>query len=543
MKHADPTLTGRSARRYIASKAPAKSSFSAPSGRAPSVSAPRGLKGNVVWLATDDLKPFPGNPRQHPEAQIVRLMRSIAQVWTNPILVDESGTILAGHGRWEAAKRLGRTEVPTLTIAGLSAAEKRAVVIGDNKLPAEAVWDFALLKGHFEELIELDFDVELTGFSTGEIDLLLDGKPSPASDDPVDDLTGFRLDGPAISELGDIWQLGRHRLLCRDASRSAAYQRVLQGELVQMIVTDPPYNVPIRGHAMGRGKVRHREFKMASGEMSEEAFTAFLAAFVRQAVAFSGDGSIHYLFIDWRHLPELLAAARPLYTEWKNLLVWNKTNAGQGSFYRSKHELIGVFKNGIPSPINNFGLGGQGRYQTNVLDYPSVNSLHPARRGELDLHPTVKPVALVADLIRDCSRRNGVILDPFGGSGTTILAAERTGRIARIIELDPLYVDVAIRRWEQTTGIPARHAELGLTFAETAAKRGVDDANSREPDPARGWRGDLGDGQRISGRVSQTAPGEPVQAGTVGQSKGSSEGQLKSGKRSFRRARRANHGP
>ncbi len=238
-----------------------------------------------------------------------------------------------------------------------------------------------------------------------------------------------------------------------------------------MMLTDPPYNVPIRGHAVGRGKTRHREFAMAAGEMSEEAYTAFLASFIRHAIAFSANGSIHYLFIDWRHLPELLAAARPLYAEWKNLLVWNKTNAGQGSFYRSKHELVGVFKNGAAPHINNFGLGATGRHRSNVLDYPSVNSLHPARRGELDLHPTVKPVALIADLIRDCSRRNGIVLDPFGGSGTTILAAERTGRIARVIELDPIYVDVAIRRWEQTTGIPVRHAELGLNLTDLAEQR------------------------------------------------------------------------
>jgi DNA modification methylase len=192
--------------------------------------------------------------------------------------------------------------------------------------------------------------------------------------------------------------------------------------------------------------------------------------------------------MDWRHLPELLAAARPLYSDWKNLLVWSKTNAGQGSFYRSKHELIAVFKNGTAPHINNFGLGAQGRYRANVLDYPGVNSLHPARRGEIDLHPTVKPVALVADLIRDCSRRNGIVLDPFAGSGTTILAAERTGRVARVIELDPLYVDLTIRRWEQITNIPARHGELGLTFAETAAKRGVNQANCSEPRPTKGGR-------------------------------------------------------
>jgi DNA modification methylase len=487
-KNTDPALTGRGTRRHVAVQRPTRTVEPTRPPRGQSAPTLRGLRDKIAWLAVDDLKPFPQNPRHHPEAQIARLMRSIEQVWTNPILIDETGTILAGHGRWEAAKRLGRTEVPTLTIAGLSSAEKRAVVIADNRLPEQAVWDFDLLRGHFTELIEVDFDVELTGFSTGEIDLLLDGKPAPVTADPVDDLTGFSLDGPAISQSGDCWGLGRHRLVCGDALQSTAYAVLLKGELAQMLVADPPFNVRINGHAMGRGKVRHREFKMASGEMSEEAFMAFLEGFIRQAVAFSNDGSIHYLFIDWRHLPELLSAARPLYAEWKNLLVWNKTNAGQGSFYRSKHELVAVFKRGSAPHINTFGLGANGRYRANVLDYPGVNSLHPARRGELELHPTVKPVALIADLIRDCSRRNGIILDPFGGSGTTILAAERAGRVARMIELDPLYVDVAIRRWEQTTGIPARHAELGLTFSETAAKRGATPANSGEPHPYQGER-------------------------------------------------------
>jgi DNA modification methylase len=481
----DPALTGRGTRRHIAARLPTRTVKPPRPSPDQSATAPRGLKDKIAQVPIYNLKPFPGNPRRHPEAQIARLMRSIEQVWTNPILIDETGTILAGHGRWEAAKRLGRTEVPTLTIAGLTAAEKRAVVIADNRLPEQAVWDFDLLREHFKELIEVDFDVELTGFSTGEIDLLLDGKPGPATDDPADDLTGLGLDCPAVSQPGDCWELGRHRLVCGDALQSASYAVLLEGELAQLLVADPPFNVRINGHAMGRGKVRHREFKMASGEMSETAFTAFLETFIRQVVAFSSDGSIHYLFIDWRHLPELLAAARPLYAEWKNLLVWNKTNAGQGSFYRSKHELIAVFKNGTAPHMNNFGLGANGRYRANVLDYPSVNCLHPARRGELDLHPTVKPVALVADLIRDCSRRNGIILDPFGGSGTTILAAERTGRVARVLELDPLYIDVAIRRWEQTTGVPARQAELGLTFGDTATKRRIKDANSCEPRPSR----------------------------------------------------------
>jgi DNA modification methylase len=444
--------------------------------------ARRGLMKQIIWRAVSSLKPYPKNPRQHPEAQIAALMKTIRRVWTVPILIDEAGTILAGHLRLEVAKRLGMTEVPTITILGLSDSEKRAVVIADNRLPEQAVWDFDVLREHFTELINLDFDVELSGFSTGEIDLILDSNPGRESSDAADDIRGFVLDGPTISKVGDLWQLGRHHLFCGSALERHAYECLMRGDLAQMGLTDPPYNVPIARHAMGRGKIRHREFKQAAGEMSPAEFIQFLERFIRQAITFSRNGSIHYIFMDWRHLPELLTAARPLYSEWKNLLVWNKDNAGQGSLYRGKHELIAVLKNGTAPHINNIALGANGRYRTNVLDYPSVNSLHPARRGDLELHPTVKPVALIADLVRDCSKRNGIILDPFGGSGTTILAAERTDRIGRLIELDPLYVDVAIRRWEKVTGIPARHAESGLSFEQVGAERGVTGAPHDHPE-------------------------------------------------------------
>jgi hypothetical protein len=299
------------------------------SSNAGTVQAP-GLMEKVVWHAVSDLRPFPGNPRRHPEAQIAGLMKSIRRVWTNPILIDEMRTILAGHGRLEAAKRLGMTEVPTVMVAGLSAADKQSILIADNRLPERAVWDFDLLRDHFRDLIKIDFDVELTGFSTGEIDLVLDGRPGEG--DPADDLAGLAVGGPAVSKLGDRWELGRHRLLCGDARRSDDYERLLGGEVAQMVVTDPPFNVKVLGHAMGRGKIRHREFLMASGEMSEAAYTAFLSDFVRLAARFSQDGSIHFVFIDWRHLPELLAAARPIYTEWKNLLVWNKKQWWPGQF-------------------------------------------------------------------------------------------------------------------------------------------------------------------------------------------------------------------
>ncbi len=431
----------------------------------------RGLADRVVGRSPSELKPFPGNPRRHSDAQIARLMKNIrSNGWTIPILIDENGTILAGHARNEAAKRLGMTKVPTMTIFGLRETTKRAIVIADNRLPEQAQWDFGLLRQHFTALIDLDFDVELTGFDTGEVDLLLDGVPALTNSDPADDISAFTLEGPAISKAGDVWNLGRHRVVCGNALQRSSYECLMQDELAQMVVTDPPFNLQISS-AMGRGKIRHREFKQASGEASAAEFTKFLETSIHIMLAYSGDGSIHYIFMDWRHMQELLNAARPLYSEWKNLLVWNKANAGQGTFYRDKHELIAAFKNGIAPHINNFGLGAKGRYRANVLDYPSVNSLHPARRGDLALHPTVKPIALIADLIRDCSKRNGIILDPFGGSGTTMLAAERTGRIARLIELDPLYVDVAIRRWETISGVPALHAASGMNFAEVAAER------------------------------------------------------------------------
>jgi DNA modification methylase len=429
---------------------------------------PQHLVGKITWRRNDCLRPFPGNARQHPEAQIKALMKVISRFWTIPILIDETGTILCGHARHEAAKRLGMAEIPTITILGLSDAEKRSIVIADNRLPEKAVWDSKLLREHFNELIRLDFDLELTGFSTGEVDLMIDGATTLANEDAADDV--MPLAGPAISQLNDEWELGHHRLLCGDALVSRCYHRLLHDQVAQMVVTDPPYNVRIES-VVGRGKTRQREFVKASGELSEAEYTEFLAKFIGHAISFSRDGAIHFLFTDWRHLPELLSAARPQYSEWKNLLVWNKTNAGQGSFYRSKHELIATFKSGTAAHINNFGLGAEGRYRTNVIDCPSVNSLHPARRGDLQLHPTVKPVALIADLIRDCSRRNGIILDPFGGSGTTIIAAERTGRRARVMELDPLYVDVAIRRWESLTNVKALHTASGRTFAQVEAHR------------------------------------------------------------------------
>ena len=276
-----------------------------------------------------------------------------------------------------------------------------------------------------------------------------------------------------MSRVGDLWLLGDHRLLCGDATKLASYGSLLGGERAQLVFVDPPYNVRIDGHVCGSGSIKHREFEMAAGEMSEAQFTGFLTTVLERLAQHSADGSIHYVCMDWRHIFELLAAGRAAYSELKNLCVWNKDNGGMGSLYRSKHELVLVFKHGSGAHINNVELGRHGRNRTNVWDYAGVNSFGAGRLDDLAMHPTVKPVALVADAIMDCSHRGGIVLDCFGGSGTTLIAAEQTGRHGRLIELDPAYVDVAIRRFAKLTGEKVTQAASGLTFAEIRDQRGT----------------------------------------------------------------------
>ena len=362
------------------------------------------LDQQVIWRPVSSLRPYPDNARHHSQNQIEALARSIEKFgWGRPLGIDEHGTILFGHGCLEAARHLALGKVPTLTISGLSEADKRAFVIADNRLAEKSDWNIELLKCNFQELTKIEFNVESTGFTTGEIDIFLDDTPEKHQANPDDDLGGT--DGPAVSRIDDLWNLGSHRIYCGDSREVGSHRALLGSDTAQMVVTDAPYNVKIQGHARGRSRRNHREFAMASGEMSDAKFTSFLQAAIDRAIEFSDDGSIHYWFMDWRHLPQLLRAAAP-YREWKNLLVWRKSNAGQGSFYRSQHELIAVFKSGRAPHINNFGLGSEGRFRTNVLDYPGGSSPDPKRQEELAMHPTVKPVALIADLIRNARARS-----------------------------------------------------------------------------------------------------------------------------------------
>ena len=422
------------------------------------------------------LRPFPRNARTHSKKQVQQIARSIERFgFTNPVLVSDDGEIIAGHGRVRAAALLGMQTVPTIALSHLSAAERRAYVLADNKLALNAGWDSDILAIELQGLTDLDFDVTLTGFSLAEIDFTLDAaadaKPSGGSgrDDRVP-----RLPEHPVTRRGEIWQLGRHLLLCGDARDPDAYVRLLGNARADLVFTDPPYNVAIDGNVTGLGKVKHAEFAMASGEMSEDEFTGFLQQSLGAMAGVCRDGAIAFVCMDWRHMRELLAAGRAVFTELKNLVVWNKTNGGMGAFYRSKHELIFVWKVGTAPHTNTFGLGETGRYRTNVWDYAGISSISATRAEELAMHPTVKPVALVADAIKDCSKRGEIVLDGFGGSGSTLIAAEKTGRLARLIEYEPGYCDVIIQRWQQMTGKQATLADDGATFEDVAEARAAE---------------------------------------------------------------------
>lgn len=427
----------------------------------------------IIHLPIAQLRPQARNARTHSRKQLKQIAQSIERFgFTNPVLINEEQAILAGHGRVEAARMLGWTTVPTLCLAHLTRAEQRAYVLADNKLALNAGWDRDLLAIELQGLIDMEFDVELTGFSLAEIDVALDAasEASGEANDEADDQLPAVQD-QVVSVLGDLWVLGRHRLICGDAQHEQTFAQLMDGAAADMVFTDPPYNVKIDGHVCGLGRIKHRDFAFASGEMSRDAFTRFLTQTLGHAAAVMRDGAIAFVCMDWRHMGELLAAGEACFTELKNLVVWNKSNGGMGSFYRSKHELIFVFKHGQAPHTNSFGLGDTGRYRTNVWDYHGISSISGSRDSELAMHPTVKPVALVADAIRDCSRRGEVILDCFGGSGSTLIAAERTGRAARLIEYDPQYCDVIIRRWQELTGKRAVHAATGAAFEDVSARR------------------------------------------------------------------------
>ncbi len=419
----------------------------------------------ISMVSIDTLKPYKNNARKHSDKQIQQIANSISNFGFNvPIVTDANNEIITGHGRYEAAKKRGLKEVPVIRAEHLTEAEIKAYRIADNKIAQNSSWDDNLLKIELKELsISTEFDLEITGFEMSEIDIILDDAVS-GDDDPDDDVPAID-NSPAITKPGDIWQLGDNTLMCSDSLNRETYKNSMGSNKADAVITDPPYNVKINGHVCGNGKVKHSEFAMASGELSEGEFDMFLYTTCANMAEFSKDGSLHYIFMDWRHIDALLKAGKTVYTDLKNICVWNKDNGGMGSLYRSKHEFVAVFKHGTMPHTNNIELGKYGRYRTNVWDYKGVNSFGKNQK-DLKMHPTVKPVALLADAIKDCTKRGDSVLDPFAGSGSTLIAAERTGRVAYCIELDPKYCDVIIRRWQDMTGREAYHTDSLYSFNE-----------------------------------------------------------------------------
>jgi DNA modification methylase len=435
---------------------------------------------SVEYKSLTALKPYSQNARTHTKHQIRQIEESIRRFgYTNPVLVDSSDRIIAGHGRVEAAKLLGLDRVPTIRLENLTEDQIRAYVIADNKLAENAGWDNAILAIELQHLLTLDcadFDVTITGFEMPEIDLILE--EAKESIGPEDSFPDPNLDRPTVTELGDLWLLGKHRLICGNSLHQETYRTLMGKNRANVAFCDPPYNVKIDGHAIGNGAIRHPEFAMASGEMSEAEFLSFLNNSLRLLAEFSANNAVHYVCMDWRHIGDLVAAGRQNYDEFLNLCVWVKDSGGMGSFYRSQHELVAVFRKGKGPHRNNVQLGQFGRNRTNCWHYPGIHTMSK-QSGEgnlLALHPTVKPVAMVADAILDCSAPGEIVLDAFLGSGTTLMAAERVGRICYGIEIDPAYVDVAIHRWQNYTGEAAVHAKSGKRFIEIAISKEEGDA-------------------------------------------------------------------
>jgi len=426
----------------------------------------------ICYEPVATLVPYSRNARTHSPQQIRKIAESIKNFgFTTPVLIDRTNTIIAGHGRVAAAKLLGMDHVPTIRLEKLSQEQIRAYAIADNRLAENAGWDKSILAIELQNLLTIDgdFDITITGWEIPEIDLILEEARDKQQEDR-DDLFQIDETSQAITQLGDLWQLGQHRVLCGNSLDAASFRTLMARRQANVVCCDPPYNIAIDGNVSGNGSIKHRDFVMATGELNEAEFVAFLTTSLRSLARHSIKGALQYIFIDWRHAGELLAAGKQIYDALLNLCVWVKDNGGLGSFYRSRHELVLVFRNGEAPHRNNVQLGKFGRNRTNVWEYPGVNTL--SRQTEegnlLALHPTVKPVALVADALLDSSARGDIVLDSFLGSGTTLIAAERVGRVCFGIEIDPLYVDVAIRRWQKHTGDRAIHLATGKCFDDLA---------------------------------------------------------------------------
>ena len=442
----------------------------------------------IEYVAVGSLKPDPRPQRKHGQRQLASLIGAVERFdVVRPILVTDDNIVLDGNAVLEAAKRLGHDTIPVIRVSGYTPNELRALQMSLNRIGEHSQWDEAVLRADFIALLadpDIEFSLDFTGFDQVFVDrvTLADDVGTPQDDVPEPD------GGAPVTRLGDVWICGHHRIVCGDSRDGAVYVLLLAGGRVRLILTDPPYNVRISGNVSGLGKVRHGEFAMASGEMTRAEFIEFQRQVFDHCKQHGVDGALLYAFIDGRHVADQIAAGEAVFGELKQLVVWAKDNAGMGAFYRSQHELLTIWKLGDAPNVNTFGLGSNGRYRSNVWNYPGYASLGAGRAEALSFHPTVKPLPMIVDAILDVTHQGEIVLDPFGGSGTTLIAAERTGRIARLIEIDPKYVDVTLRRFIAETGEEPTLAETGEAFSEVRSRRQSETGNPvSEPGPDSMW--------------------------------------------------------
>ena len=411
---------------------------------------------NLRMISVNSLLSSKKKSRKHSKKQLEKLKRCIKKVgFTMPIVVNEQYEIIAGELRLKAAQELNIDVIPVIILDNVSDEEARAIKILDNRIAEDGEWDYSVLKEEIEALFKFDFELQDLGFETIDYDkIFIQNDPAEKLShcNQVENESWLDANIPKRTNLGDLWRLGDHFVICGDSLDENIFKVLMQGELAQIVVTDPPYNCPIDKYVCGLGKIKHEEFVMASGEMTNAEFAQFLHNFMKNAVKYSVNGSLSYIFMDWKGINTLINEAMKLYHSMINLAVWNKGVGGMGAFYRSQHELIGIFKNGSAKHQNHIQLSKYGRYRTNVWDYPGIRATNPGSLELLKLHPTCKNVGLLQDILIDASSKNEVVLDCFGGSGSTLIAAERAKRRARLIELNPRYIDVTIWRWEQETG-------------------------------------------------------------------------------------------
>lgn len=450
----------------------------------------------LLSLPVEDLKPFARNARTHSDKQIECLAHSMqAFGFINPVLVDLNNVIIAGHGRVTAARRVGLSHVPAARIEGLTADQLRAYRLADNRLAELAGWDQQILAIELQHLMEvdLDFNIETIGWNMPEIEIMLDGMQKDEGKDTADDIP--EMGKTAVSRQGDLWLLGPHRILCGSALDPKAYDRILRGKQARLVLQDPPWNIPVSSIS-GLGKTQHRAFVMGNGEMTDAEFRQFLRDQIRCNIAHALPGAVFEIFIDWRSVEKVIAAGNAEGLELINICVWTKAQGGMGSLFRSQHELVVVFKKPGGPIRNNVQLGRFGRNRTNVWAVPGQNSFGADRMEALQMHPTSKPIILLAEAMRDVTNVGEIVLDSFLGSGSAVISAERTGRIACGMELDPLYIDTIVRRWEKFAGREALLEGDGRSFADIEAAREEPESEPAKPPVRTRMRAmDKGEGQ------------------------------------------------